>query len=190
MCCVLIIWIANELKDRQIRIRDDETLYRWTDRWLICIDRLLCKYIFRVLNQVLFSRHVACNAKLKVHSVEDSLMLDQRVDLHTIGCTALIRVVESFYWREITRSLHTRRLYICRNISSWKTMYCVLRLVGWYVLLVNISQTIGLTRHFSQGASLLWYPRREECQVSRAKWYGWRRSLRGYPALSASRYAF
>lgn len=190
MCCVLIIWIANELKDRQIRIWDDETLYRWTDRWLICIDRLLCKYIFRVLNQLLFSRHVACNAKLKVHSVEDSLILDQRVDLHTIGCTALIRVVESFYWREITRSLHNVGCTYAGTYHHERPCIAYCAWLDGMILLVNISQTIGLTRHFSQGASLLWYPRREECQVSRTKWYGWRRSLRGYPALSASRYAF
>lgn len=76
---------------------------------------------------------MACNAKLNMHAVEESLISDRRVDLHTIGCTALIRVVESIYWREITRSLHTVCCtYVCRNIIIIKDH--VLRLVVWYDL--------------------------------------------------------
>lgn len=61
-CCVLIMWIANEFKDRQIRIRDNEALYRWTDHWLTCVGRFWCN-IFSVLNhfsqtiQTILTRH-------------------------------------------------------------------------------------------------------------------------------------
>lgn len=107
--------------------------------------------------------------------------MKNRVDLHTIRGTALIR-----FGVFLLAGDYQKPAYICRNI----TKDCVLRLGGGY----DLASEYLLNYRIDKASSVLWYPRlspleQEECQGFSSK-VVLEEKFRGYPDLSASSHTF